>query len=193
MKITDARFVTSAADPGGYPETDLPEVAFVGRSNVGKSTLINALLRRKGLAKTSSTPGKTQLINFFRVNDQFHVVDLPGYGYAKVPQSEKARWAERIETFLARRQQLRLVISLVDVRHGPTPLDTQMHKWLAHYERPTLIVATKADKLSKNKVQQQVAAIRKATGLPPIAVSAANGTGLPDTWKQIRAFLFGTP
>ncbi|MBI5137638.1 MAG: YihA family ribosome biogenesis GTP-binding protein [Nitrospirae bacterium] len=193
MRITDATFVTSAADPSGYPPASLPEVAFVGRSNVGKSTLINALLNRKGLAKTSSTPGKTQLINFFLVNGRFHLVDLPGYGFAKVPMAEKAHWTERIETFLGTRETLKLVVALVDVRHGPTPLDMRMLQWLAHYQRPTLVVATKGDKLSRAQGLKALAGIRAGTGLPPVLVSASKGDGIADLWRRIGEFLFDGP
>ncbi|MFQ5508595.1 MAG: ribosome biogenesis GTP-binding protein YihA/YsxC [Leptospirillia bacterium] len=189
MKITQAEFTTSAAGPSGYPPAVLPEVAFVGRSNVGKSTLINALLNRKGLAKTSSTPGKTQLINFFRINNRFCLVDLPGYGFAKAPKAEQAKWRDRIEGYLKNRETLRLVVVLVDVRHPPTEKDRQMVAWLTHFKRPCLLVATKADKLSRSQVHKQMFGITRETGLKPIPVSARLRDGLPPLWKAISESL----
>lgn len=147
MKISSVEFVTSATAPSGFPETPLPEIAFVGRSNVGKSSLLNGLVNRRNLARTSSTPGKTRQINFFRVNNACHLVDLPGYGYAKVSKSEREAWRRTIESYLVRREQLRLVVSLIDVRHDPTALDCELVNWLESIERPFIIVLTKADKV----------------------------------------------
>lgn len=188
MNVTNAQFVTSAADPRGYPELSLPEVAFVGRSNVGKSSLLNTLMRRKGLVKTSSTPGKTQLINFFEIQvaqRPYHLVDLPGYGYAKVPETERRRWQERIETYLTERDTLRLVVVLVDIRHPPSEKDHQMVQWLDHVGRDLLVVATKSDKLSRSKVQQSCARIRKVMGRPVMAVSSPKKEGIPPLWKTV--------
>lgn len=185
MKITTASFVTSAVNPGGYPPGDLPEVAFVGRSNVGKSSLINKVVNRKGLAKTSSTPGRTQLINFFKINDdQFLMVDLPGYGYAKVPADVRAKWGKMIEGYLKERENLRGVVLLLDSRHTPTAQDKQMYEWLQYYQVPTVVVATKVDKLSNNQWAKQQAVIKKSLPLAPghrlVAFSAETGRGKDD-------------
>ncbi len=190
MKIKDATFISGAVSPAGYPKAELPEVAFVGRSNVGKSTLINALLNRKKLARTSSTPGKTREINFFLINDRFHVVDLPGYGFAKVPLSEKNKWRERIETYLKNRKQLKLVVVLMDIRHKPSEQDHLMVDWLAHYERPVLVAATKADKLSRSARAKAVQSLTKEIGLPPVRVSAKDREGLDELWRHVTKALF---
>lgn len=185
MRVLDARFVGSAAGPEGYPAGDLPEVAFVGRSNVGKSTLINALLNRKGLAKTSGTPGKTRLINFFRVNDRFHLVDLPGYGFARVPKHEQGRWRHRIEGYLRGRDALRLVVVLVDIRHPLARTDRQMVDWLAHFGRPCLVVATKRDKLSRAAAQRAARGLSQETGRDVLTVSARRREGLEGLWRVL--------
>jgi GTP-binding protein len=161
IKIKNSDFVISAVKRDQYPTTGLPEVAFVGRSNVGKSSLINALTNRKKLAKVSQTPGKTRLINFFIINgDEFHLVDLPGYGYAKVSKTEKASWGNTIETYLSGRDELKRVILLVDSRHKPTADDIQMHEWIKFYGYDEVIIATKSDKLSNNELRKSEKIIR---------------------------------
>jgi GTP-binding protein len=192
LRVLDARFAGSAAGPEGYPKGDLPEVAFVGRSNVGKSTLINALLNRRGLAKTSGTPGKTRLINFFAVNGRFHLVDLPGYGFARVPPAEQARWRHRIEGYLRGRDVLRLVVVLVDIRHPLAATDRQMVEWLAHFGRPCLVVATKRDKLSRARAQRAARDLSEATGQEVLAVSARAREGLNRLW-QVLGDALGEP
>ena len=161
MKIRSAEFILSASSPWQFPAPTLPEIAFAGRSNVGKSTLINSLLNRKKLVKTSSTPGKTQLINFFKINDAFHFVDLPGYGFAKVPENVRQQWQRLIEAYLQERECLRNVVLIVDSRHGPTAQDRQLKEWLDYYERPVLIVASKIDKLKRGQIQKHLNIIKK--------------------------------
>ncbi|MFL0245941.1 ribosome biogenesis GTP-binding protein YihA/YsxC [Candidatus Clostridium stratigraminis] len=152
MEIKQSEFITSAVTKVQYPMDDKAEIAFVGRSNVGKSSIINSITNRKSLAKVSGTPGKTKLINFFLINNSFYLVDLPGYGYAKVSKSEKENWGKIIETYLLNRPQLKKVVLLVDCRHKPTNDDILMYKWIKHYGHETVIVATKKDKLTKNEV-----------------------------------------
>ncbi|WP_156626464.1 YihA family ribosome biogenesis GTP-binding protein [Clostridium tertium] len=161
MKIKNSEFVTSAVKREQYPTTGLPEIAFVGRSNVGKSSIINALTNRRKLAKVSQTPGKTRLINFFVINNgEFHLVDLPGYGYAKVSKTEKASWGNTIETYLSGRSELKRVVLLVDSRHKPTADDIQMHEWIKFYGYDEVIIATKSDKLSNNELRKKEKDIR---------------------------------
>src|SRR5436853_5189622 len=154
MKITSAEFLKSALKEADWPHDSTPEIAFLGRSNVGKSSLINSLLGVRGLARTSSTPGRTQVLNFFLINRQFRVVDLPGYGYARAPKAVKAEWSSAAEEYLAKRQQLVLSIHIVDSRHEPSKQDLQLHEWLVHNHKPYLIVITKSDKRSKNELAQ---------------------------------------
>ena len=155
FKIKNSDFVTSAVKKDQYPVTGLPEIAFVGRSNVGKSSIINALTNRRKLAKVSQTPGKTRLINFFIINnDEIYLVDLPGYGYAKVSKTEKASWGNTIETYLNGREELKRVVLLVDSRHKPTADDIQMHEWIKFYGYDEVIIATKSDKLSNNELRK---------------------------------------
>ncbi len=161
FKINNSDFVTSAVKKDQYPTTGLSEIAFVGRSNVGKSSIINALTNRRKLAKVSQTPGKTRLINFFIINnDEFYLVDLPGYGYAKVSKSEKASWGNTIETYLSGRNELKRVVLLVDSRHKPTADDIQMHEWIKFYGYDEVIIATKSDKLSNNELRKSEKLIR---------------------------------
>ncbi|MDA8124837.1 MAG: ribosome biogenesis GTP-binding protein YihA/YsxC [Deltaproteobacteria bacterium] len=190
MKILSAEFVLSAKEPAHYPKTALPEIAFAGRSNVGKSSLINTLLNRRGLARTSNTPGRTQEINFFRINDRIGFVDLPGYGYAKVPEQVRKHWGPMIETYLQGRQTLRLVVLILDVRRDPSPEDLQMIDWLRYYRLRTLIVLTKIDKVSKNQLATQRRSIGAALDAPPetplIAFSSQTGEGKEPLWREIR-------
>ena len=166
IKIKNSDFVISAVKKEQYPITGLPEIAFVGRSNVGKSSIINALTNRKKLAKVSQTPGKTRLINFFIINgDEFYLVDLPGYGYAKVSKTEKASWGKTIETYLNGRQELKRVVLLVDSRHKPTADDIQMHEWIKFYGYDEVVIATKSDKLSNNELRKSEKVIRETLNL----------------------------
>ncbi|HON58376.1 MAG TPA: ribosome biogenesis GTP-binding protein YihA/YsxC [Smithella sp.] len=164
MKITRAEFIKSARWPRQYPPATMPEIAFVGRSNVGKSSLINALAGRKNLAKTSNTPGRTQLINFFAINEKMFFVDLPGYGFAKVPLSVKKDWGKMIETYLRERRSLCLVVFILDIRRDPREDDLSLLNWLEHYRIPCLYVLTKSDKLSGNQANTRQRAIEKALG-----------------------------
>lgn len=152
MRIKQSEFIISAVKRHQYPVDNRAEVAFVGRSNVGKSSIINALTNRRHLAKVSQTPGKTRLINFFLINQDFYLVDLPGYGYAKVSKKEKESWGNTIETYLTGREQLKRVILLVDSRHKPTGDDILMYEWIKHFGYDVIIVATKSDKLSNNEL-----------------------------------------
>jgi len=186
-----AAFAGSAAGPQGYPKGDLPEVAVAGRSNVGKSTLINALLGRKALAKTSATPGKTRLINFFDVGGRFHLVDLPGYGYARVPKGERAAWGPRIERYLTGRDALRLVVLLVDIRHPAQERDHQMVAWLEHHKLPVLVVATKRDKLGRGAAGKAVAGLERDLEAPVLPVSARKREGLAALWRALDAAVDG--
>jgi GTP-binding protein len=190
MKILSAEFVLSAKEPAHYPPPALPEIAFAGRSNVGKSSLINTLLNRKGLARTSNTPGRTQEINFFRVNDRFAFIDLPGYGYAKVPESIRKQWGPMVETYLRVRDTLHLVVLILDVRRDPSEEDLQLIHWLPFYQIPFLIVLTKTDKVSNNEFTEQRRRIVEKIGFPPetplVAFSAKTGAGKESLWREIR-------
>ena len=193
MKIVSAEFVTSAVNPGGYPPGNLPEVAFVGRSNVGKSSLINKLVNRRGLARTSKTPGRTQLINFFNINDTFLLVDLPGYGFARVPGEVKDKWGKMIEGYLKNREPLKGVVLLLDCRHTPTAQDIQMYQWLLHYGVSAVVVATKIDKLSNNQWAKQQSIIKKTLPLAPehrlIPFSAETGRGKDDVLAVLNGWV----
>ncbi|HWC76781.1 MAG TPA: ribosome biogenesis GTP-binding protein YihA/YsxC [Blastocatellia bacterium] len=188
MKIKSVEFVKSATAPEHYPRDGRPEIAFMGRSNVGKSSLINSLLGVRGLARTSNTPGRTQLINFFLVNEAFRFVDLPGYGYARVPLEIKNQWGPMIVKYLAGRRNLVLSVLITDSRHAPTDLDLQMSEWLSANEKPFIIVATKADKLSSNKLRANLSHASRVLGKSDlIPYSAVTRTGADRIWKQITA------
>ena len=191
MKIRSADFILSASSPWQFPPPTLPEIAFAGRSNVGKSTLINSLLNRRKLVKTSSTPGKTQLINFFNINDKFHFVDLPGYGFAKVPENVRKQWQRLIEAYLQERETLRNVVLIVDSRHGPTAQDRQLKDWLDYYERPVLIVASKIDKLKRGQIQKHLKIIRQDLALDttPLAHSSLEKGKREEIWKNLNPWL----
>lgn len=165
MEVKQSEFIKSAVTKDQYPEDDRIEVAFVGRSNVGKSSLINSLTKRKKLAKTSNTPGRTRLINFFLINNSIYFVDLPGYGYAKVSGAEKEKWGKMIEDYLLTRRQLGMVILLIDSRHKPTNDDVLMLDWIRHYEHEFIIVCTKSDKLSNNELVKNEKVIRETLKL----------------------------
>ena len=198
MKIRSAEFVKSAFEESHWPPARLPEVAFLGRSNVGKSSLINSLLGVRGLARTSSTPGRTQALNFFLINQRFHFVDLPGYGYARVPKEIRRSWGAIVTSYLAKRESLVLSIQIVDSRHEPTTLDLQLREWLQANEKPFLTVATKSDKLSQNELQKSLARARKVLGAgnesekgvehrgEVIAYSAVTGRGRDQLWRAIE-------
>ncbi len=195
MIIKKAEFITSAAKPKQYPPVGVPEIAFAGRSNVGKSSLINALLGRKKLVKVSSTPGKTRTINFFNINDEFRIVDLPGYGYARVAKAESDDWGRMMETYLSGREGLLRVIQLVDIRHAPTAQDRQMYDYLRYYGLSGTVAVTKADKLSRNEAAKNLALIRKGLELGPedtvIPVSSLNGRGIDVLLEEIERLLSG--
>lgn len=197
MKILSAEFLISAVSPAQYPPQPLPEVAFAGRSNVGKSSLINTLVHRKKLVKTSATPGKTQAINFFLINQRFFLVDLPGYGYAKVPRQVQASWRPMVETYLQQRHTLQAVVHIVDLRHPPTEQDRQLHEWLQLHDMTVVTVATKADKVKPNRRQAHLAAIRHGLGLshgePPLLFSSHNREGRLQLWQRLAAFLTAGP
>ena len=191
MEIRSAEFVTSMRDYSP-PASALPEIAVAGKSNVGKSSLINSLCRRKALAKTSATPGKTRLINLFLLNGAFHLVDLPGYGFAKVDKQEKVRWGEMMEHYFRKTGQLRLTLHLVDIRHDPTQDDVQMNAFLRGSGLPFLVVATKADKLSKSAQQRQLAPIYRVLQVQPwqvICYSSETGAGRDQLLEAIERAL----
>ncbi|HSB29381.1 MAG TPA: ribosome biogenesis GTP-binding protein YihA/YsxC [Pyrinomonadaceae bacterium] len=187
MKVTSAEFVKSAFKESDWPSDSRPEIAFLGRSNVGKSSLINSLLMVRALARTSSTPGRTQSLNFFVINDRFRFVDLPGFGYARVPQQIKSTWGDMVTSYLANRRQLVLSIHIVDSRHEPTKQDLQLHEWLEHSNKPRLMVATKSDKLSNNELRKNLEHIRKVLNDEPVlAYSAKTGRGRIELWRAIK-------
>jgi GTP-binding protein len=193
MKISSAEFVLSAFDEDHWPRSRIPEVAFLGRSNVGKSSLINSLLGVKGLARTSRTPGRTQALNFFLINKRFHFVDLPGYGYARVPRDVKDSWGRFVTSYLAKREPLVLSIQIVDSRHEPTSLDLQLREWLLAQGKPFLTVATKSDKLSQNELRRNLARARQVlrkvgngSGDEVVAYSSVTRRGREEVWRAIE-------
>jgi GTP-binding protein len=192
MKVITADFIKSAAQPSQYPEGYLPEVAFAGRSNVGKSSLINTLTQRKGLAKTSNSPGCTQMINFFTVNDQLSFVDLPGYGFAKVPDAIRKRWGPMVEMYLKERQALRLVILALDIRRDPTENDLSLFRWFEFYRVPCLIALTKIDKVSKQQIslrKQMIINSIMHPDIPAVLFSSRTGAGKEELWKEIKKYI----
>ena len=189
MQIKQARFLKSMKKKGDYPETELPEIAICGKSNVGKSTLINYLTNNHKLAKVSSTPGKTRLVNFFVINETFMLVDLPGYGFAKVSHSEKDSWSEMVEGYLQTTQQLKALLILLDIRHKPTADDKLMFDWAALFGLSVIIVATKADKIAKTRRPAAIKALAQAIGdieYPIVAVSSLNKLGAQALLDEIE-------
>lgn len=190
MKITSAEFLKSALKEVDWPRDQTREVAFLGRSNVGKSSLINSLLGVRGLARASSTPGRTQTVNFFLIDGRFRFVDLPGYGYARAPKAIKAEWSQAAGEYLAKREQLVLSIHIVDSRHEPSKQDLQLHEWLVHHRKPHLIVATKSDKLSNNELRQNIDRIARFFQTDQVvAYSATRKRGLSELWVAIEKSL----
>jgi len=191
--ITKAEYTTTAVKPEQFPENGWPEVAFVGRSNVGKSSLINALLNRKKLARTSQNPGKTRTINFFNVEDRLYFVDLPGYGYARVSKSESEKWGAMVEGYLQDRPPLKHIFLLMDIRHEPSAGDRQIHEWCKYYNLPFTIIATKSDKIKKSQVQKHLAVIRKALNeeTPPMPFSSESWDGREALWGLIESEIVG--
>lgn len=187
MRISSAEFIKSAFKKEHWDDDNLPEIAFLGRSNVGKSSLINSLLKQKKLARTSNTPGRTQSINFFLINDEFYFADLPGYGFAKVPKNIRESWGAMAEQYLAERRQLVLCIQLIDARHEPKKLDIQLNEWLRYYEKPFIVAATKADKMSDKKLKENLLEIEtELAGSKVIAYSSIKGTGRDELWREIE-------
>ena len=194
MNVHSAEIVISAVSPAQYPDTQLPEIALAGRSNVGKSSFINTLINRKNLARTSSKPGKTQPLNFYLIENALHFVDVPGYGYAKVSKTEREKWGKMIETYLATREQLRAVVSLVDLRHKPSEEDIQMYQFLKYYDIPVIVVATKADKIPRGKWNKHESIVKKALDFDNnddfILFSSETKMGKEEAWAAIEQRLF---
>jgi GTP-binding protein len=188
MKVVTAEFLKSAFQETDWPRDSKPEIAFLGRSNVGKSSLINSLLSVRGLARTSSTPGRTQSLNFFVVNNDFKFVDFPGFGYARVPREIKSSWGDMATGYLAKRPQLVLSIHIVDSRHEPTKQDLQLHEWLETSNKPRLVVATKSDKLSNNELKKNLEHIARVLNHDSVmAYSAKSGRGREQLWRAIKS------
>lgn len=193
MIIKKAELVAVAVKRNQYPEDNKKEIAFAGRSNVGKSSLLNLLVNRKNLARVSGSPGKTRTINFYEINDTFRIVDLPGYGYAKVAKNVTENWGDMIEGYLANRQNLLKVVQLVDIRHVPSAQDIQMYEWLKHYGFDGIVVATKSDKISRNEMAKNISEIRKALGLSAddivIPVSSLKRSGYDKLMEELDRLL----
>jgi len=195
VHVLKAEFLRSAGRPDQFPRTPFPEIAFAGRSNVGKSSMINRLLERRQLAHAGATPGRTRTINFYQVNDRFLLVDLPGYGYARVSRAVKDAWWDLVERYLSTRDQLRGVVHIVDARHAPTPQDLELQRFLRAAEVPVLVALTKADEVARGARATALAAAVAALGLPTreaaLFFSAETGEGGPELWRQIETRLQG--
>jgi GTP-binding protein len=194
VKISSARFVKSATRPAEFPRDQRPEIAFCGRSNIGKSSLLNTLTKAHGLARTSSSPGRTQTINFFLIDDRLYFVDLPGYGYAKVPKEVKESWGTMIEGYLQKRDQLKLAVMLVDSRIPPAESDMVMKRWLDHHRIPNAVVLTKTDKISRNQLNQALRTSAETLNTKEIIpFSAVTGSGRDAILTRIQAALDHIP
>jgi GTP-binding protein len=190
MNVNNVSLETVAVKKAQYPETGMPEVAFAGKSNVGKSSLINCMINRKALARTSQNPGKTRTINFYNVEDELYFVDLPGYGYARAAKTEIEKWGKMIEDYLIKREELRAIILLVDIRHEPGENDKMMYDWLKHYGHDIVIVATKSDKLKRSQLPKHKKMLSQAFGLSSedilIPFSSENKSGKDELWTVIE-------
>lgn len=190
MKVNNVSLDAVAVKADQYPKDGKAEIAFAGKSNVGKSSLINSMVYRKAIARTSQNPGKTRTINFYNVEDKLYFVDLPGYGYAKAPKTEIAKWGKMIENYLLKRQELRAIILLIDIRHEPGENDRLMYEWLKHYGYRIIIVATKSDKLKKSQLQKNTAMLRKSLNLAEedtlIPFSSETKDGRDELWEVIE-------
>lgn len=189
MKIRNAEITMSAVNKSQYPDEGIPEIALVGRSNVGKSSTVNTLLNRRNFARTSQTPGKTRTINFYLINNEFFFVDLPGYGYAKIAKSEKEKWGAIMERYLQERDELCAIFLLVDIRHEPTNDDVMMYEWIKHFGYNCVVIATKADKISRGQYQKHISIIRKKLQMDPnekvLPISSLKKTGAEEIWNEI--------
>ena len=190
MNLNNARYELTAVRPDQYPTSSIPEAAFVGRSNVGKSSIINALLNRKGLARVANTPGKTREINFYNIDEIMHLVDLPGYGYASVSKDKKSSWGEAIETYLNLRLQLKLLILLVDIRHKPSEDDRVMYDWICQHNVQHMVVATKLDKIKRDQVKVRLQDIKTTLGIDNdselMPFSSETKQGREELWGRIK-------
>lgn len=193
MKITKAEIITSAVEASHYPDGHFPEVALAGRSNVGKSSFINSLLGRRNLVRTSSKPGKTRTLNFYNINDSFRFVDVPGYGYAKVSKKERNKWGQMMEAYFETREQLQVVVLIVDSRHQPTQEDVQMFDYVTYLDIPLIVVATKYDKLKRSEQAKNLKKIKAKlqvhSDVPVIPFSAVTGINKEKVWSEISKYL----
>ncbi|HLR52826.1 MAG TPA: ribosome biogenesis GTP-binding protein YihA/YsxC [Candidatus Avamphibacillus sp.] len=193
MKVTDASLVISAVNKKQYPKDALSEIALAGRSNVGKSSFINKMIQRKSLARTSSRPGKTQTLNFYKINERFYFVDVPGYGYAKISKAERRKWGQMMEEYFETREELKATILVTDARHAPTQDDIQMYDYLKYYEHPVIIIATKIDKIPKNKRQAFLKRTTETLQVEPndtvLPFSAETGEGKDLIWNTLHAYI----
>lgn len=191
MKVHNVEMIMSAVRPEQYPKHGYPEFALAGRSNVGKSSFINKLIGRKSLARTSSKPGKTQTLNFYKIEEQLFFVDVPGYGYAKVSKSARSTWGPMIDEYLTTREEMRAVIQIIDLRHPPTADDRIMYDFLVQFDIPAIIIATKCDKIAKGKQQKHAKVIREQLNMRPednlIIFSSEKGIGVDEAWREIES------
>ncbi|EKZ4590347.1 YihA family ribosome biogenesis GTP-binding protein [Listeria monocytogenes] len=190
MDVNNVELIISAVRPEQYPETDLPEYALAGRSNVGKSSFINTMIRRKSMARISQKPGKTQTLNFYKIEEALFFVDVAGYGFAKVSKTEREKWGVMIETYITSREQLRGVIQIVDLRHKPTEDDRMMYEFLKYYDIPVIVVATKADKIPRSKWQKNAKIVRETLDFDPddkfVLFSSETKMGKDEAWQFIK-------
>lgn len=193
MKVTNAEIVISAVSKKQYPNDALPEIALAGRSNVGKSSFINKIIQRKNLARTSSKPGKTQTLNFYKINEMFYFVDVPGYGYAKVSKKEREKWGQMMDEYFQTRETLKVVLLITDIRHAPTADDVQMYDFLKYYDLPVIIIATKLDKVPKSKrskhLKRTIETLQVEADDVVLPFSAETGEGKDEAWGLLKAYI----